>query len=385
MSFVSRQGLEVAALLGQHRQASLNAHGIASQSLEQVAIAPESSELPGDLVVIDFAEASAETLLQSYALRRPDCAMLLIGNDLPMQAVRSLFRFAASDVLDADCGPADVQAACERLSAQFSKGDPKTAEPSGAGCWALRGAVGGSGVTTLAIEMAFAALRERPSWRVCLVDLNLTDGVSAAFLDAQKKLDVGALASSPERIDGSLLGAYAYEHPKGIYLMAAPRNPAAEQLARPEGVLALLDVTCSMFDHVIVDMPRHRSPWSDNVLGAVDEVFIVSELTVPSLHAAGDLCRETDALRQGNPSRLLLNRMFAKRSHRHSFPIEKAERAIHRKIDHTIRSDWEHARMAVNLGMPIAQVKPKSPLVKDVADCIDQLLGAEAAAQSRAA
>ena len=127
MSFVSRQGLEVAALIGQHWQASLKAHGIASQSLEQVALAPESSDLPGDLVVIDFAEAAAETLLQSYALRRPDCAMLLIGNDLPMQAVRSLFRFAASDVLDADCGPADVHAACERLVAQFSKGDPKTA------------------------------------------------------------------------------------------------------------------------------------------------------------------------------------------------------------------------------------------------------------------
>ncbi|MEM9740331.1 MAG: hypothetical protein AAF829_10705 [Pseudomonadota bacterium] len=375
MTFNAKHDHVPVALISDVRRNSLRTVGLDLGALDRVAVSPEAESLPGRIAIVDFSILGAGALLEAYALRRPDCAMLLIGRDLPTQAVRSLFRFVASDVLDSDATPADIVAACEGLAQKIHGFGGETDKDNSAGCWALRGAVGGAGVTTLAIEMAFATLRARPAWRVCVVDLNLTDGMSASFLDGEKKLDVSVLASSPERIDPSLLNAYAFEHEKGIFLLAAPRNSTAELVAKTEGVLQLLDVACSMFDHVIVDLPRHRTAWTETVLAAADEVFVVSELTVPSLHAAGDLCRETDEIRQGAPSRLVLNRMFAKRSHRHSFPIEKAERAIHRKINHTVRSDWEHARMAVNLGMPVAQVKPKSPLVKDVADITDAVLG----------
>ncbi|MEO0816716.1 MAG: cellulose synthase operon protein YhjQ/BcsQ [Pseudomonadota bacterium] len=381
----ARSDIPLYALLSDARRVQLSAAGIQPQSLKPVVTSPATEDLPVGMIVIDFQAPGAEALLEAYALRRPDCAMLLIGRDLPTESVRTLFRFAASDLLNLDAGPADVIAACERLSQALQTSNQSNDAGKGARCWALRGAVGGAGVTTLATELAFAALRVRPSWRVCVVDLNLTDGMSASYLDAEKKLDVSILGSAPERIDASLLNAYAFEHAKGIFLLAAPRNPNAEQMAKPEGVLRLLDVACTMFDHVIVDVPRHRAPWTDTVLAAVDEVVVVSELTVPSLHAAGELCRETDVLRQGAPSRLLLNRMFAKRTHRHSFPLDKAERAIHRKVDHTVRSDWEHARMAVNLGMPVAQVKPKSALVKDVEDIAQTLLAVDEAQEARAA
>ncbi|MEM6947343.1 MAG: hypothetical protein AAF486_04565 [Pseudomonadota bacterium] len=359
-----------AALLTGARASALGEDAARFRPLSPLA-AGGADALPGALIVIDFKAEGAAALLEAYAEHKPKCRVILVGQDLPASAIRNLFRFDASDVLDASAdGPALLQA-CRALADQARAAAPSQA----AQCWALRGAVGGAGVTTLAIETAFATLRQQPSWRVCLIDLNLTDGMAAAFLDVEKKLDVNALGGPSERIDASLLGAYALEHPKGIFIMAAQRNPLAEQVARSEGVLAFLDVACTMFDHVIVDMPRHQAPWTDAVLAAVDEVLVVSELTVPSLHAAGDLCREIDAVRGGRPARLMLNRMFAKRSHRHSFPLEKAERAIHRTVDYSIRSDWDHARMAVNLGMPVAQVKPKSPLVKDVSDTVDDLLG----------
>jgi len=69
--------------------------------------------------------------------------------------------------------------------------------------------------------------------------------------------------------------------------------------------------------------------------------------------------------------------MFSKKSHRHSFPIDKAEHAVQRKIDHIVRSDWETARMAVNVGMPMALVKAKSPVVRDIAGMVETLLAAE--------
>ena len=199
-----------------------------------------------------------------------------------------------------------------------------------------------------------------------------------SFLEAVPKLDLAALSAAPDRLDTRLLAAWCYQHEGGVSVIAAPRNPDADALASEPAILRLLDVACGAFEFVIMDMPRHMMPWTKSVLSAVDEAVIVSELTVPSLHAAADMCRETDILRRDRgPARLVLNRMFQKKRLRAEFPVEKAEKAIERKINATVTSDWDAARTAVNLGRPIAEVKPKSPLVADVASLIDQLLPEE--------
>ena len=58
--------------------------------------------------------------------------------------------------------------------------------------------------------------------------------------------------------------------------------------------------------------------------------------------------------------------MSVRRSPHLNVMVDTAEKAIERKIDVTVTSDWDAARTAVNLGKAIADVKPKSPLVKDV-------------------
>jgi pilus assembly protein CpaE len=119
-------------------------------------------------------------------------------------------------------------------------------------------------------------------------------------------------------------------------------------------------------------------PWTKAVLGAVDEAIVISELTVPSLHAAADMAREVDVLRRDRvPTKLVLNRMFQKKRLRAEFALDKAEGAIDRKIDSTITSDWDAARTAVNLGRPIAEVVQKSPLVADVAKLVQMMLPEE--------
>ena len=136
-------------------------------------------------------------------------------------------------------------------------------------------------------------------------------------------------------------------------------------------ILRLLDTVCAVYSHVIVDMPRQRRAWSKPILAGVDEVLVVSEFTVPSLHAAADMTREVDALRMDAPtSRLVLNRMS---DGKREFSVQRASKAIERDIGAVIRSDWKSAREAVNLGMPVAQVKPKSTLVKDVMTLLKQL------------
>jgi pilus assembly protein CpaE len=54
--------------------------------------------------------------------------------------------------------------------------------------------------------------------------------------------------------------------------------------------------------------------------------------------------------------------------------MAEAERALQRKADGGISSDWEAAAASANLGGPISEHRPKSKIVRDVAALIDGLL-----------
>ncbi len=333
---------------------------------------PDVVSRHGDaLILIEQGMSGWDQLLLLLAVERPASAVIVISDNLPAHMVRALMKFRASDILSGSATPSDISESAARLSLVADVSEIPSASPGSSACWAFRGAVGGAGVSTLAIESAFAFARASGPGKVCLVDLNLADGMTTSFLEAVPKLDLAALAAAPERLDQRLLAAWCWQHERGVSIIASARNPDADMLASEGAILRLLDVACATFPIVILDMPRHRMPWTQPVLSAVDEAIIVSELTVPSLHAAADMCRDIDVLRGDRcKARLVLNRMFQKKRFRTEFAIDKAEQAIERKIDATITSDWDAARTAVNLGKPIADVKPKSPVVGDVASLV---------------
>jgi len=341
------------------------------QDLSQQAAQDIVMRHGGGLILVEQGLPGWDQLLLMLAVERPSTAVIVVSDNLPAHMVRALMKLEAWDVLSVSVDAADVMDTAARLT------DARVETKGGSAnsvCWAFRGAVGGAGVSTLAIESSFALARLVGPGKVCLVDLNLADGMTASFLEAVPKLDLPALSNAPERLDGRLLAAWCWQHEEGVSIIASPRNPEADLLASEAAVLRLLDVTCAAFPYVILDMPRHMMPWTKSVLAAVDQAIIISELTVPSLHAAADMCRDIDALRSdGSKARLVLNRMFQKKQFRAGFPVDTAEKAIERKIDVTVTSDWDAARTAVNLGKPIATVKPKSALVQDVDGLVRKL------------
>lgn len=374
-----------AALAGPERLAALKP---ACAELSDIsALSPPEIVLRhgGGKLLIEQGAPGWDQLLLLLAVERPASAVIVVSDQLPAHMVRALMKIEASDILPSSATPDDIASAFERLDEMREVEEAVKGPPRASVCWAFRGAVGGAGVSTITIESAFALARLVGPGKVCLVDLNLADGMTASFLEAVPKLDLPALAAAPERLDARLLAAWCWQHEDGVSIIAAPRNPDADTLASEAAVLRLLDIACGAFEYVLLDMPRHMLPWTKPVLAAVDQAIIVSELTVPSLHAAADMCRDIDILRGDAPkARLVLNRMFPKRKFKAGFAVDKAEKAIERTIDVTITSDWDAARSAVNLGKPIADVKPKSQLVMDVAGLVRKFAPEEALAAHEA-
>ena len=365
----------IAALAGPERLAQLKTICRNVIDLSSMDAATIVEKFGGALILLEQGQAGAEQVVLGLAVDKPDSAVLMVSDNLPVHIVRALMKIEASDILPVSAGAEEILESIDRIRAAAEAAVAGGDGPASAVCWAFRGAVGGAGVSTLAIESAFSLCEKVGPGKVCLVDLNVADGMVSSFLEAVPKLDLAALSAAPERLDARLLAAWCWQHEDGVSTISAPRNPDADALATEAAILRLLDVACAEFPYVLVDMPRHMMPWTKPILGAVDEAVIVSELTVPSLHAAADMAREVDMLRSSDrKAKLVLNRMFPKKKFRAEFAVDKAEKAIDRKIDETITSDWDAARTAVNLGKPIGEVKPKSALVADVSRLVDSMM-----------
>ncbi|WP_296595012.1 cellulose synthase operon protein YhjQ/BcsQ, partial [Phenylobacterium sp.] len=351
---------------------------LAGALLEMGAVAQVEALTPGafDLVLIDADawDASAlATCVKALSSLRGAPPLLMVGENLAAGLVRNVLRLSAADILEAPYSDEDLKSAVEALLAQAQ---PAAAAATGATsrCWGVTGAVGGSGATTIAIEIAYALAAQSGKDRsVCLVDLNLADGASAAYLGAQPTTRLADFGNVADRMDAAMLQAFVTPVSKGLDLMAGVRDPNAFDAVSRETVLRMLEVACEVYEWVILDLPRHRRPWTLDALAGCDEVLVISELTVPALLAARAYSDEIeDALSAGLRPRIVLNRL-ASRMFGPAPSMAEAEKALQRKAEAGVSSDWEAAAASANLGGPIAQHRPKSKIVKDVQSLVERL------------
>jgi pilus assembly protein CpaE len=340
---------------------------------------------PMDLVLVDAESTDAAALvaaITALAGKPNPPAVLLAGDHMPMSLVRALMKLPRSDVLEAPFTSVDLSRAASALLSDAIA--PVT--PHNARCWTVMGSVGGCGATTIAVELATTlANRSHAERRVALVDLNLADGAAAAYLGATANMLLSDASSAPERIDASILDAFSMRASAGLDLLASPRDAHAFQKVSQTAVCRLLEVACQVYDWIIVDMPRHLQPWTLDVLAGSDEILVVSELTVPALLSARSLAAEIEAeIPDGVAPRIILNRL-ASRMFGPAPSLAEAEKALQRKADGGITSDWEAAAISANLGGSITHHRPRSKIVRDIGVLVDRLTTAPATELARRA
>jgi pilus assembly protein CpaE len=316
-------------------------------------------DVAGATVVVVDADAAGESELQ--ALER---LMLKIGPWPPVVAItqsfdetvaRRLMQMRLADFLVKPVPPVELVRTCARVAKP-----PANTENTEAQIFTFLPAVGGAGVTTLAVQSAMLLLNSgaRGKTSTCLVDLDFQHGACSDYLDIEPRLNLGEIEPRPERLDRQLLEVMISQHPSGLAVVAAPNRPAEMRSFDPDVVTRLLDLVSSNFDYVVFDMPRTWFSWTDSVLVGSNKLFIVSETTVPGLRHAKQL---VDAVRErlgdGPKAQVIINR-FEQKLFSSGLRRSDVVQALGDSFAACIPNNYGLVREAIDRGVPLDEIKP---------------------------
>jgi pilus assembly protein CpaE len=306
-----------------------------------------------DLEAGDDAELAA---LERFMARIPHGPpVVAVTPALDGAVVRRLMQMRVADFLVKPVAAVELVRTCARVAKT-----PANTEPTEAQIFTFLPAVGGAGVTTLAVQTALLLLNSNPRGKTatCLVDLDFQHGACADYLDLEPRLNLGEIEPRPERLDRQLLEVMLSHHPGGLAVIAAPNRPAEMRSFDPDVVTRLLDLVSSHFDFVVFDMPRTWFSWTDSVLLGSNHLFIVSEATVPGLRQAKQLVEAVrERLGDGPQPQVIINR-FVQKLFSSGLRRADIEQAIGEAFVASVPNDYALVREAIDRGVPLDEVKP---------------------------
>ncbi|WP_370275354.1 hypothetical protein, partial [Hyphomonas atlantica] len=71
----------------------------------------------GALILLEHGVPGAEQIVLGLAVDKPDSAVLMVSDSLPVHIVRALMKIEASDILPSDAGAGDVLDSIDRIRA----------------------------------------------------------------------------------------------------------------------------------------------------------------------------------------------------------------------------------------------------------------------------
>ena len=319
----------------------------------------EQIDVESASVVVADLDAGNEAEMQAL-----DALVTRIGNWPPVVAItqafdesvaRRLMQMRVADFMVKPVPPVELVQTCARVAKK-----PANTETSEAQIFTFLPAVGGAGVTTLAVQTAMLLLNSgtRGKTATCLVDLDFQHGACADYLDIEPRLNIGEIEPRPERLDRQLLEVMISQHASGLAVVAAPNRPAEMRSFDPDVVTRLLDLVSSHFDYVVFDMPRTWFSWTDSVLLGSNKLFIVTETTVPGLRHAKQLVEAIrERLGDGPHPQVIINR-FEQSLFSAGLRRSDVEQALGEAFAASIPNHYSIVREAIDRGVPLEEIKP---------------------------
>ena len=258
------------------------------------------------LLIVDVSDSDAPIAPMSALLAAvdPACTVVAIGARNDINLYRDLVNIGVTDYLVKPVDAQDLRRSLLTAETSESRGELQ----ANGQLMLVSGVRGGVGGSTVALGVA-QHLAQGGRKQVALVDLDVYFGSLALSLDLEPGRGLRNALEHPDRID-SLFVASALVNVTDSLFVLGSEEPLSDLIyIQPEAILSLIAELRRIFDLVVVDLPRHLLPYSENLIEASDSACLVSDLTLAGLR---DVMRARDLLVKMQPGRkplIVVNRV----------------------------------------------------------------------------
>jgi Flp pilus assembly CpaE family ATPase len=168
------------------------------------------------------------------------------------------------------------------------------------------GSKGGSGVTTVACNVAIA-LAHRSDQRVLLIDFALPIGDAALCLGIAADYSTEDALRNFDRLDARYLQNLLVRHQSGVFVLAAPTQVPEVEISKT-AVNKLIAIARKEFDHVVVDVGSRIDVAAKVLFEEASTIYLVTQTGISELRNSNRLI--TQFFSEGNPNlEIVVNRI----------------------------------------------------------------------------
>jgi pilus assembly protein CpaE len=300
-----------------------------------------------DVIMVDISPDNTPIALRAIELlhqEMPESAVFAIGNLSQPQVIVSAMRSGAREFIERPTTTTDLLEAFVRLTAAQRR--VRQEGPRGK-VFSVLNAKGGSGATTVAVNLALAL--QSAHGQTALVDLAPL-GHAALHLNLKPVFTVADATRNLHRMDASLLESFMMRHNSGLQLLAGTNVPGAVDPSTAEFV-RLFDMLVTHYRYVVVDASTRFDAASRLIANLSECVLLVACTDVASLWSAARVQQYLGETGTRERVRLVLNR-FRKVP---GFSEADAEAAAGARLLWRVPNQYFAVSTAIDRGTPLME------------------------------
>lgn len=234
-------------------------------------------------------------------------------------------------------------------------------KPAGAKVVAIYSPKGGTGVTTIAVNLA-VALHDETQQRVALVDASLQFGDVGLLMNLPTHRSIADVVDSKSELDEELLLGVMAGHSSGVKVLLAPPRPELAELITTEIMKSVLRVISNSFDYIVIDTDNAVNDMLLAILDQTDQIVLVATSDLASLKNSKLFFDVTEALNYPpEKTHLVLSKEEGR-----GISLNDIQGNLKQKVAGLIPREDKVANAALNRGVPFVIGQRALPISQSV-------------------
>ncbi len=292
-------------------------------------------------------------LIDHVARQYPELALIALGHKTEPEAILAPIRAGCDQYV---CEPIDHDDLASAVARVASK---RLLQRGKSRCICVVGASGGMGTTSIACNLAMelAAMTEK---RCALVDLDLQFGDVAAQFDCEPRYTLHDVAVTTGQLDRAVLENVLTDLPCHVSILPRPEGIDQYEDVTSDVVHDTVELLLSMYETVVIDVPKRLDPITFAALGRADRIMLVCQLLVPNVRNTN---RFFEAMKQAGIAtdhiEVVVNRDDSSGGR---ITTKDLENIINKPIFARIPNDYQFVAQSLDFGQPIAGEEKGNPV-----------------------